>query len=110
MKNKKIIIGVFLVFLLIAAGGSYIRQTSVQKSESTLYENPIRGCTDILVGKKASVDGSVITVHTADCGMCDWTWRHIPAQDFKPDSKRKIYHIDQIRTWPPEKGASGKTM
>ena len=104
MKNKKLLIGVFLAIVLIAASGSFIRQSPWKRSEPILYENPIRGCTDILVGKKASVDGSVITVHTADCGLCDWTWRHIPAQDHKPDATRKIYHINQIRTWPPEKG------
>jgi len=57
-----------------------------------------------MVGKNASIDGSVMTTHTCDCGMCDWTWRLIPAADYKPDSTRKIYHIDQFRTWPPEAG------
>ena len=45
-----------------------------------------------------------MTVHTADCGMCDWTWQHIPAADHQPDAKRKIYWINQIRTYPPETG------
>lgn len=62
------------------------------------------GCTSILVGKNASVDGSTMTTHTCDCGMCDWTWRHIPAADHKEGAVRKIYHINQYITWPPAQG------
>jgi dipeptidase len=62
------------------------------------------GCTVIMVGKAASTDGSVMTTHAADCGVCDWTWRHVPAAEFKPGETRKIYHINQIRTWPPSEG------
>ncbi|MCK4760318.1 MAG: C69 family dipeptidase, partial [Candidatus Aminicenantes bacterium] len=65
---------------------------------------PERGCTVVLVGKDASTDSSVMTTHTADCSICDWTWRHVPAADHEPGSTRKIYYIDQIRTWPPETG------
>jgi len=63
------------------------------------------GCTVIMVGKEASTDGSVMTTHAADCGVCDWTWRHVPAADHKPGETRKIYHIHQIRTWPPSEGS-----
>lgn len=62
------------------------------------------GCTVIMVGKAASTDGSVMTTHAADCGICDFTWRHVPAADHKPGETRKIYHINQIRTWPPSEG------
>jgi dipeptidase len=62
------------------------------------------GCTVIIVGKDASTDGSVMTTHTCDCGICDWTFRHVPAADHKPGSTRKIYHISQYRTWPPAEG------
>lgn len=62
------------------------------------------GCTSILVGKNASTDGSVMTTHTADCGICDWTWHYVPAADYGPEETRKIYHINQIKTWPPEQG------
>jgi dipeptidase len=57
-----------------------------------------------MVAKNASTDGSIITTHAADCGVCDWTWRHIPAADHPPESTRKIYRISQMRTWPPEQG------
>jgi dipeptidase len=62
------------------------------------------GCTVIMVGKDASADGSVMATHAADCGVCDFTWRHVPAADHKAGETRKIYHINQIRTWPPSEG------
>jgi dipeptidase len=62
------------------------------------------GCTVIMVARAASADGSTIATHTCDCGSCDWTWRHVPAADHKPGETRKIYHINQYKTWPPEKG------
>ncbi len=65
---------------------------------------PRDACTSILVGKSASVDGSVMTTHTCDCGTCDWTWRHVPAADHKPGATRRIYHISQYITWPPSEG------
>jgi dipeptidase len=66
---------------------------------------PVRdACTSILVGKDASVDGSVMTTHTCDCGVCDWTWRHVPAADHKAGSARRIYHVSQYKTWPPSEG------
>ena len=105
MPRKKIPISLFLVFLvwggwnLLSPGGN-----PALSVESDLYPEDSDFCTDILVGKKASTDGSVMTVHTADCGMCDWTWHHIPAADHKPDATRKIYWINQIRTYPPETG------
>jgi dipeptidase len=64
----------------------------------------IEACTVIMVGREASTDGSVMSTHAADCGVCDFTWRHVPAADHKPGAKRKLYHIDQIRTWPPSEG------
>jgi len=57
-----------------------------------------------MVGKDASVDGSVMTTHTCDCGFCDWTWRYVPAADYKPGTMYKIYHIEQLKTYPPEEG------
>jgi dipeptidase len=62
------------------------------------------GCTVIIVGKKASTDGSVITTHTCDCGLCDWTWRYIPPSDHEEGAMRKIYRIDQFKAFPPSQG------
>ncbi|MGD0782146.1 MAG: C69 family dipeptidase, partial [Candidatus Aminicenantales bacterium] len=62
-------------------------------------------CTAILVGQGASADGSVMATHTADCGMCDWTWRKVPAADHKPGEMRKLYHVSQTKAWPPKEGS-----
>jgi dipeptidase len=61
-------------------------------------------CTVLLVGKKASADGSVISTHTSDCGVCDWTWRYVPPADHQPSETRRIYYFDQFATDPPKKG------
>lgn len=68
------------------------------------FEDFGRSCTSILVGREASEDGSTMTTHTCDCGVCDWTWRHVPAADHKPGSMRRIHHVSQYRTWPPAEG------
>ncbi len=64
----------------------------------------LEACTVIMVGRLASTDGSVMTTHTCDCGTCDWTFRRIPAKDHKPGEMRKIYHIGQFDSTPPELG------
>jgi dipeptidase len=61
-------------------------------------------CTVIMVGKAASTDGSVMTTHTCDCSECDWTWRWVPATDHPAGATRKIYHIAQFETFPPDQG------
>ena len=75
-----------------------------EQGEVTFSEYPEENCTVIMVGKDASVDGSTMTTHTCDCGICDWTWGHVPAADHKPGEKRKTYHISQYKTWPPKEG------
>ena len=61
-------------------------------------------CTVIMVGRLASTDGSVMTTHTCDCGHCDWTFRRVPAADHPAGATRKIFHVDQMGHWPPDKG------
>ena len=75
-----------------------------EQYEFILSEPPADGCTVVMVGKDASADSSTMTTHAADCSICDWTWRHVPAADHEPGSMRKIYHISQIKTWLPEVG------
>ncbi|MBN2264697.1 MAG: C69 family dipeptidase, partial [Candidatus Aminicenantes bacterium] len=45
-----------------------------------------------------------MSTHAADCGVCDFTWHHVPAADHKPGEMRRLYNINQIRTWPPSEG------
>src|SRR6056297_1767447 len=59
-------------------------------------------CTAILIGKDASIDGSTMTLQTADCGMCDFRFYYVPAEEHEPGSERKIYAIPQLEDWPIE--------
>jgi dipeptidase len=96
------ILGVFMLAILLA--GIPGTATSPHREGGSELEALPEGCTVILVGKAASTDGSVMVTHTADCGMCDWAWRHIPAAEYEEGAVRRIYHINQFWTWPPEKG------
>jgi dipeptidase len=90
------------LFALVLIGAS---QTADDKAcISCRAEMSSEACTVIIVGKSASTDGSVMTTHTCDCGLCDWTFRCIPAADWPAGSTRKIYHIDQFKAFPPEVG------
>ena len=105
MRVKRTVLIFSLAFAVLALACTFILYSYKENyKEALLWENPERACTVVLVGKDASTDSSVMTTHAADCSVCDWTWRHVPAQDHKPDSMRKIYYINQIRTWPPETG------
>jgi dipeptidase len=102
MKKRSILLLFVFTFFAFSAAVVF-NQTEVVPDDAVWPEYP-EGCTTVLVGKDASSDGSVIACQTADCGMCDFTWHHIPAADHPEGSVRKIYHINQIRTWPPEVG------
>ena len=106
MKGKKLflLLGIFFVGIIFLATQSSFTAEKQNKEESISPEFLRDGCTVIMVGKDASVDGSVMSTHTCDCGFCDWTWRYVPAADYEPGSKRKIYHIAQFKTWPPNEG------
>jgi len=103
---KKILITGGLLLLCFCLTGLYTENTAERSEDCVSCAEKYRSdaCTVIIVGKDASTDGSVMTTHTCDCGLCDWTWRRIPASDHEPGSMRKIYHINQFRTWPPSTG------
>ena len=70
---------IFLAAALLCLGGMNIKA-----------QTPRDACTSIMVGKKASVDGSVMTSHTCD----SWyrTWMSIePAKDYPRDTIMSIY-------------------
>ena len=106
--KKRLILFSFLIMAVLAVGASVFSggpQTQPQPCPTCgTRELDLEGCTVIMVGKNASTDGSVMTTHTCDCGVCDWTFRRIPAADHKPGEMRKIYHIDQFGTFPPAIG------
>jgi dipeptidase len=101
MKNAGFILT--LVAVLAFAGAAVFSGRSAAVTTPELKARA-ENCTVIIVGKDASTDGSVMTTHTADCGECDWTWRHVPAADHKPGMMRRIIHISQYQTWPPSQG------
>jgi dipeptidase len=105
MRLKKLLLlsGILFAALALAGAGLFF-MPRVEQNQSFLSELDEQNCTVIMVGKGASADGSTMTTHTCDCGMCDWTWRHVPAADYKLGSLRKIYHISQYKTWPLQEG------
>ncbi len=72
---------VCMAFIFLALSGS----------EENMGEYlPVDSCTDIIVGKDASVDGSVITSHTGCCPEC--RVHVVPAQTFKKGAKAPVYY------------------
>ncbi|MGB9004504.1 MAG: C69 family dipeptidase [Candidatus Aminicenantales bacterium] len=105
MKLNKTPFVVLTLFVLLALTGPSFTQSRDQGSCPLCSSSADReNCTVIMVGKNASVDGSVISTHTCDCGLCDWTWRHVPAADHPAGSMRKIFYVDQFTTIPPSQG------
>jgi len=104
MSSKRILLLIGVLITAFALLSAFANQAPDYEKENLNGYEYWEGCTSILVGKKASADGSTMTTHTCDCGMCDWTFRFVPAADHKEGDVRKIYHISQYRTWPPEQG------
>ena len=105
MDRKKIFwLGLLLFVIFSFVGVSAFVQEDIEKCVSCREDLASEACTVIIVGKNASVDGSVMTTHTCDCGVCDWTFRLVPAADWPAGSTRKIYHIDQFFAYPPDIG------
>ncbi|MCR4424654.1 MAG: C69 family dipeptidase [Firmicutes bacterium] len=62
-----------------------------------LGATPAFACTSIPVGKGASVDGSVMTTHTDDCGSCDPRLFYIPPADYPEGAMREVYFTPSFR-------------
>lgn len=104
MKIKRLLAMFGMLFAVLILVNAFAFDDPVGKECETCIDWKMDGCTVIIVGKDASTDGSVMTTHTCDCGLCDWTWRYIAAADHEPGSMRKIYHINQFRTLDPKMG------
>lgn len=64
--------------------------TSAQEIEFSEPVNHPESCTSIMVGKKASVDGSVMTSHTCDGNYRTWM-NIVPAKTYPKDTVTGIY-------------------
>lgn len=64
--------------------------SQAQEIEFSKPVNNPESCTSIMVGKKASTDGSVITSHTCDGNYRTWM-NIVPAQKFEKDTVVNIY-------------------
>ena len=53
-------------------------------------EHMTESCTSIMVGKRASADGSVITSHTCDARYRTWM-EVVPARDYERDTVTAVY-------------------
>ena len=105
MITKKLFKTILILFCALILAGTFASGGAESEvCDPSLSQIRSDACTVIIVGKKASTDGSVMTTHTCDCGLCDWTWRYIPEKDHKPGSMKKIYHIDQFHAFPPSEG------
>ena len=56
----------------------------------TNYTKDPESCTSIMVGKKATTDGSVITSHTCDSWYRTWV-NMVPAESYERDTVMNIY-------------------
>ena len=54
-------------------------------------------CTNFIVGKKASVDGSVMVSYSADSYGCYGVMQHFPAAVHKKGEKRKVFDWETNR-------------
>jgi dipeptidase len=105
---KKFLIGLVIVVML----GSVVLADCAQKEVTSAhvapmastnlgdteecYKNYPKMCTAIGVGRKATVDRSVITTHSCDCGACDFRYLSTPAADWLEGSMRTIRAVPQI--------------
>jgi len=51
----------------------------------------VSACTTMLIGKNATIDGSIIVAHSDDDELGDQRIVYVPAKDHKPGSKRPVY-------------------
>ena len=78
------------LFLMMTGMMMLSVSVSAQVDEETMKGMQRMSCTSIMVGKNASVDGSVITSHTCDSWYRTWM-QVVPAKDYKKDTVTAIY-------------------
>jgi len=110
MNRMEKLINIIIILIIFITGFNIALADKDNIEDDCIYckNNDIdEYCTAVLVGKDASVDGSTMTLQTADCGNCDFRFLYIPAKEYEPDSERKIYAITQMENWPIEEEKMG---
>jgi len=79
--------GYYLLFLFCSL--FLINSVSYSQNIDDL-KTKLESCTSIMVGKSASVDGSVMTTHACDGNYRQWV-NIVPARQNKPDAMRPVY-------------------
>ncbi len=88
MKRVKISVVVLIGFLaFMGLSGTRIAEENPKWGELNFS---VDACTDIVVGKKASADGSVITSHTGCCPEC--RVHVVPGKSFQKGEKAPVYY------------------
>ncbi len=103
-RNKNIILFLTAVFFFVSINLTSL--ADIPGGCSGCYE-PDDMCTVIVAGKDATPDGSTLTLQTADCGACDFTFRFVPAMEFEEGAMRKIYIKGQGAAWPTPEEVGG---
>ena len=103
-RNKNIILFLTVVFFLVNISLTLIAGNPDNCTECC---EPDDMCTVMMAGKDATLDGSTLTLQTADCGICDFTFRFVPAMEFEEGAMRKIYSKSQYTAWPTPEEVGG---
>ena len=89
---------IILLIVLICYGNS-LRTQEIEYSRPV---NTPESCTSILVGKKASADGSVMTSHTCDGNYRTWM-EIVPAARYERDTTVAIYNGRMHTEYPADR-------
>lgn len=99
MKKPEIFKQTYAILLMILSLFLFVYPSPATEVEEIAYE----GCTSVLVGKLASVDGSTMTSHSCD-SWTDRTWINIvPHKKHKPGSMCAIYTKTKRSKGPEDK-------
>jgi len=94
--RKRYLLSCLVLLSLFVLSARYV--SPVDDTQAVEYE----GCTSVIVGKGASVDGSTMTSHSCD-SRSDRTWINVvPRQKHKPGAMCKIYMESKITKGPDD--------
>jgi dipeptidase len=89
-----ILSGVFIVIGVKICTINEHNSPSANEVDNSIFPELLdSGCTTIIVGKNASVDGSVMTTHTGDCRVCDFRLIYVPAKDHQSSERRPVFRF-----------------